>query len=89
MGMVRQWQQLFHDRRYSFTELTNPNFQKIAEGYGIATNKVSERADLDAAIESWLSSDGPALLEVLVEKEENVFPMVPTGESVSNIRLEP
>ena len=50
---------------------------------------VSERADLDAAIESWLSSDGPALLEVLVEKEENVFPMVPTGESVSNIRLEP
>nr|WP_258098914.1 biosynthetic-type acetolactate synthase large subunit [Marinoscillum pacificum] len=89
LGMVRQWQQLFHDRRYSFTELTNPNFQKIAEGYGIATNKVSERADLDAAIESWLSSDGPALLEVLVEKEENVFPMVPTGESVSNIRLEP
>lgn len=89
LGMVRQWQQLFHDRRYSFTELTNPNFQKIAEGYGIATNKVSERTDLESAVDSWLNSDGPALLEVLVEKEENVFPMVPTGESVSNIRLEP
>lgn len=89
LGMVRQWQQLFHERRYSFTELINPNFQKIAEGYGIATNKITERADLDAAIDNWLNSDGPALLEVIVEKEENVFPMVPTGESVSNIRLEP
>lgn len=88
LGMVRQWQQLFHDKRYSFTELTNPNFQKIAEGYGIKTNKVTEREVLDAAIDQWLSDDCATLLEVVVEKEENVFPMVPTGESVSNIRLE-
>ncbi len=88
LGMVRQWQQLFHDKRYSFTELINPDFQKITEGYGIQTNKITERADLDEAIHNWLTSEGPALLEVVVEKEENVFPMVPTGESVSNIRLE-
>lgn len=88
LGMVRQWQQLFHDRRYSFTELTNPNFQKIAEGYGIKTNKVTERAGLDAALDQWLSDEGASLLEVVVEKEENVFPMVPSGASVSDIRLD-
>ena len=88
LGMVRQWQQLFHERRYSFTELINPDFQKIAEGYGIKTNKVTERANLDAALDQWLSSDGPHLLEVVVEKEENVFPMVPSGACVSDIRLE-
>ncbi|WP_421878324.1 biosynthetic-type acetolactate synthase large subunit [Marinoscillum sp.] len=88
LGMVRQWQQLFHEKRYSFTELTNPNFQKIAEGYGIKTNKITERPDLDAAIDQWLTEDGPSLLEVIVEKEENVFPMVPSGASVSDIRLE-
>jgi len=89
LGMVRQWQQLFHDKRYSFTELTNPNFQKIVEGYGIKANKVTERTELDAAIDQWLSEEGPSLLEVVVEKEENVFPMVPSGASVSDIKLEP
>ncbi len=88
LGMVRQWQQLFFDKRYSFTELKNPDFQLIAKGYGIETNKVEERASLEEAVKMWLSSKGPALLEVVVEKEENVFPMVPTGESVSNIRLQ-
>ncbi|REE01062.1 biosynthetic-type acetolactate synthase large subunit [Marinoscillum furvescens] len=88
LGMVRQWQQLFMDKRYSFTELTNPDFQKIAEGYGIKTQKVVERANIDAAIDQWLSDEGPSLLEVVVEKEENVFPMVPSGASVSDIRLE-
>ncbi|MEP4531984.1 MAG: biosynthetic-type acetolactate synthase large subunit [Cyclobacteriaceae bacterium] len=88
LGMVRQWQELFHDKRYSFTELTNPNFQKIAEGYGIPTNKVETRELLDDALDQWLSADGPQLLEVVVEKEENVFPMVPSGASVSDIRLE-
>ncbi|MFY0601232.1 MAG: biosynthetic-type acetolactate synthase large subunit [Cyclobacteriaceae bacterium] len=88
LGMVRQWQQLFFDKRYSFTELTNPNFQKIAEGYGIPTQKVEERVNLDAALDQWLNSDGPQMLEVVVEKEENVFPMVPSGASVSDIRLE-
>ncbi|MFT6882922.1 MAG: acetolactate synthase-1/2/3 large subunit [Marinoscillum sp.] len=88
LGMVRQWQQLFHERRYSFTELTNPDFQKITEGYGIRSQKVTERSEIDAAIDHWLSDDGPALLEVVVEKEENVFPMVPSGASVSDIRLD-
>lgn len=88
LGMVRQWQQLFFDKRYSFTELINPDFQLIAQGYGIKTNKVTVREELNASIDEWLNSDGPHLLEVVVEKEENVFPMVPSGASVSDIRLE-
>jgi acetolactate synthase-1/2/3 large subunit len=87
LGMVRQWQQLFFDKRYSFTELTNPNFQMITEGYGIKANKVEVREELNAALDNWLGSDGPHLLEVIVEQEENVFPMVPSGASVSDIRL--
>ncbi|MFT6865377.1 MAG: acetolactate synthase-1/2/3 large subunit [Cyclobacteriaceae bacterium] len=88
LGMVRQWQQLFHDKRYSFTELINPNFQMISQGYGIPAQKVEEREKLDAALDQWLNDDGPQLLEVVVEQEENVFPMVPSGASVSDIRLE-
>lgn len=88
LGMVRQWQQLFFDSRYSFTELTNPDFQMISQGYGVPARRVTERAQLAKNIDHWLNSAGPALLEVVVEKEENVFPMVPSGESVSNIRLE-
>jgi acetolactate synthase-1/2/3 large subunit len=88
LGMVRQWQQLFFDKRYSFTELKNPDFQLIAQGYGITSNKVTERKDLEDAVREFISFDGPYLLEVKVEKEENVFPMVQSGDSVSNIRLE-
>ncbi|MEQ9306947.1 MAG: acetolactate synthase large subunit, partial [Marinoscillum sp.] len=67
---------------------TNPNFQKIAEGYGIKTQKVTEREFINSAIDQWLGDEGPSMLEVVVEKEENVFPMVPSGASVSDIRLE-
>jgi acetolactate synthase-1/2/3 large subunit len=88
LGMVRQWQQLFFEKRYSFTEMTNPNFPKIAEGFGIASNKVTDRPDLEDAIDKMLASTGPYLLEIEVEKEDNVFPMVPSGESVTNIRLD-
>ena len=88
LGMVRQWQQLFFDKRYSFTEMTNPDFPKIAEGFGIENDKVSERADLDKAIDKMIASSGPYFLEIEVEKEDNVFPMVPSGESVTNIRLD-
>ncbi len=88
LGMVRQWQQLFFDKRYAFTELINPNFQLIAQGYGIHTQKVEERKTLDTALKTWLDYDGPSFLEVVVEQEENVFPMVPSGASVSDIRLE-
>lgn len=87
LGMVRQWQQLFFDKRYSSTELVNPDFQLIAQGYGIACNKVEVRDDLSGAMDDFLNHDGPYLLEVVVEKEENVFPMVPSGASVSEIRL--
>ena len=86
--MVRQWQQLFFEKRYSFTELDNPDFQMITRGYSIKSQKVDKRGHLDQAIGDWLNSDGPALLEVVVENEENVFPMVPSGASVSDIRLD-
>lgn len=88
LGMVRQWQQLFFDRRYSFTEMTNPDFVKIADGFGIQALKVDDRKNLNDALDEMLSYDGPFLLEAVVEKEENVFPMVPSGSSVSDIRLE-
>lgn len=87
LGMVRQWQQLFFDKRYSSTELVNPDFQLIAQGYGIACNKVEARENLSEAMDDFLNHKGPYLLEVVVEKEENVFPMVPSGASVSEIRL--
>ncbi len=88
LGMVRQWQQLFFDRRYSFTEMVNPDFVKVAEGFGLTAKKLTDRKDLDASIEEMLNSDSHFLLEVVVEKEENVFPMIPTGSCVSEIRLE-
>lgn len=87
LGMVRQWQQLFFDKRYSFTELDNPDFIKIAEAYGIKSQKVTERQDLQEAIEDMLIHDGPYFLEVVVEKEDNVFPMIATGCSVEEVRL--
>ena len=87
LGMVRQWQQLFFDKRYSSTELVNPDFQLIAQGYGISCDKVEDRDQLSGAIDNMLDHEGPYLLEVVVEKEENVFPMVPSGASVSEIRL--
>ena len=86
--MVRQWQQLFFDKRYSFTELINPDFQLISQGYGISSKRINERSTLSDAVDHWLESEGPALLEIMVEKEENVFPMVPSGDSISNILLE-
>lgn len=89
LGMVRQWQQLFFDRRYSFTELHNPDFITIAKGFGIDGRTVNKREDLDNAIQQMYDHDGPFLLEVTVEKEDNVFPMVPTGASVSDVILEP
>jgi acetolactate synthase I/II/III large subunit len=88
LGMVRQWQQLFHQKRYSFTEMVNPDFVGIANAYGVAGSKVTDRENLQAQIKTMLEYEGPYLLEVVVEKEENVFPMVPAGDSVANIRLD-
>lgn len=87
LGMVRQWQELFFDKRYSFTEMTNPDFQTIAEGYHIAHKKVDRREILEKTIEEFINSEGSYLLEVLVGKENNVFPFVPSNVSVSEIRL--
>ena len=87
LGMVRQWQQLFFDKRYSFTDIKNPNFLKIAEGYGIKGHKVTAREELQEGLNTLVNNRECYLLEVIVEQEENVFPMVPTGASVSEIIL--
>tara|TARA_B100001057_G_C22793704_1_gene928704 strand:+ start:25 stop:1716 length:1692 start_codon:yes stop_codon:yes gene_type:complete len=88
LGMVRQWQQLFFEKRYASTEMINPDFVAISKGYFIEASKVAKRKDLDSGIKKMLKHDGPYLLEVMIEKEENVFPMVPSGSSVADIRLE-
>lgn len=87
LGMVRQWQELFFDYRYASTVMVNPNFCAIAEGYYIKSKKVTKREELDAAVAEMLASEESYFLEVMVEKENNVFPMIPTGASVSDVRL--
>jgi acetolactate synthase-1/2/3 large subunit len=88
LGMVRQWQQMFFEKRYASTEMVNPDFVAISKGYFIESKKVSSRDNLDDGIKEMLKFNGPYLLEVIIEKEANVFPMIPTGSSVSEIRLE-
>ncbi|HVX50688.1 MAG TPA: thiamine pyrophosphate-dependent enzyme, partial [Chitinophagaceae bacterium] len=87
LGMVRQWQELFHGRRYSFVDIQSPDFVTIAKGYGIAGKSISDRNDLKDALKEMLEHKGSYLLEVMVGKENNVFPMVPQGCGVSEIRL--
>ena len=87
LGMVRQWQQLFFDRRYSFTDIQNPDFVAITKGYKIEAKKISSRNELEAGLEALLEHREAFLLEVVVEKQENVFPMMETGAAVNEIRL--
>ncbi len=87
LGMVRQWQELFNDKRYSFVDIESPDYVMLAKSYGIAGAKVEHRKDLVDAVKTMLSHKGSYLLEVMVGKENNVFPMVPQGCSVSEIRL--
>ena len=87
LGMVRQWQELFFEKRYSFTEMNNPDFGMIAGAYGFQTEKITRRNELGDALRRMLDCNESFLLEVVVEKEENVFPMVPTGASVSEMML--
>ena len=87
LGMVRQWQQLFFDKRYASTEMINPDFVTIAKGYYIDSERVNDRKDLKPAIERMIKSKKPYVLEICVEKEDNVFPMIPSGASVSDVRL--
>jgi acetolactate synthase-1/2/3 large subunit len=88
LGMVRQWQQLFHEKRYSFTEMANPDFIKLAEAYNIPARKVEKREDLQAAVQEMLDATGPYFLEAVVGKEDCVFPMVPAGAGVAEVLLE-
>jgi acetolactate synthase-1/2/3 large subunit len=88
LGMVRQWQELFFESRYASTGLTNPDFSKISEGFGVPAKKISVREDLDQALDDLLAVEGPFVLEIEVQQEGNIFPMVPAGASVSDIRLE-
>lgn len=88
LGMVRQWQELFFEGRYASTGLVNPDFLMISEGFGVPAGKISERSELDQAIHDLLSKEGPFMLEVTVQKEGNIFPMVPAGGTVSEMRLD-
>jgi len=87
LGMVRQWQQLFFDKRYASTEMTNPDFVAIAKGYYIESKRVTKREELADAVKEMIASKNSYFLEVCVEKEDNVFPMIPSGASVSDVRL--
>ena len=88
LGMVRQWQQLFFDKRYASTEMVNPDFVTIAKGFRIKAKRVEKRDELETAISEMINSKEPYFLEICVEKEDNVFPMIPSGARVSDIRLE-
>jgi acetolactate synthase-1/2/3 large subunit len=87
LGMVRQWQELFFEQRYSFVHLKNPDFVKISEGYDIAAYRVADSDNLDQALDIMLKSNTPYLLEIVVEREENIFPMIPSGAGVDEVRL--
>jgi acetolactate synthase-1/2/3 large subunit len=87
LGMVRQWQDMFFEKRYASTELVNPDFIMIAKAYNIPGKIVTKREDLVSSLEGMLSAEGPYILEIKIEKEGNVFPMVEPGSSVSEVRL--
>ena len=88
LGMVRQWQELFYDKRYSFTRLHNPDFQMVAGAYGISCARVTSLDELDEAIERMLTTEGPFLLEACVEGCENIFPMIPAGATIDKIFMD-
>jgi acetolactate synthase-1/2/3 large subunit len=85
LGMVRQWQELFYDRRYSYTELPPVEFVKIANAYGIEAMKVESPDDVKPALQASLDCDGPFVIDFRVEREENVFPMVPAGAAINEM----
>ena len=85
LGMVRQWQELFYKRRYSATHLKNPDFVKVAEGFGVRGMRITKESELKKAIKEIISHKGPVLADFWIEEEENVFPMVPAGEAISRM----
>lgn len=88
LGMVRQWQELFFNKRYAFTHLDNPDFQKVAQAYNIPSGKISRTSDIEAEVKKMLESEGAYFLEVEVKEEENVFPMIPAGATLDEIIYE-
>ena len=88
LGMVRQWQQLFFEKRYSFVQMDNPDFVKLADAYGIPARRVSKCSEVREVLATMWETPGPYLVEVVCEKEENIFPMIPAGAAVADIRLE-
>ena len=88
LGMVRQWQQLFEGKRYSHTVLTGPDFARLAEAYGIRGMTVTEQTDVETAINDAWDHDGPVVIDFQVEREHNVFPIVPQGKSISEMMTE-
>ena len=87
LGMVRQWQQLFNEKRYSFVDIQSPDFVQVAKGFGIPGKSICKREDLKTSLKEMLESKESFLLEVMVGKENNVFPMVPQGRGVAEIVL--
>jgi len=85
LGMVRQWQELFYNRRYSATHIKNPDFVKLAEGYGVKALRITKEKEITKAVKEIISYQGPVLADFWVEKEENVFPMVPAGEAINRM----
>jgi len=85
LGMVRQWQELFYNHRYSYTELDNPDFVKIAEAYGAVGIRVEKKSEVRSALDEALRVDQPVVLDFQIEREENVLPMVPPGEAINNM----
>jgi acetolactate synthase-1/2/3 large subunit len=87
LGMVRQWQQLFHEKRYSFVDITSPDFVQVAKGFGIAGKSISKREEIKNALKEMIDHEDSFLLEVMVGKENNVFPMIPQGRGIAEIVL--
>jgi acetolactate synthase I/II/III large subunit len=88
LGLVRQWQEMFFDKRYSFVKLKNPDFVQVAKGFFIKGEKVKERKNLSKALDRLLKAKKPYLLDISVINEDKVFPMIPTNASVDEVRLE-
>jgi acetolactate synthase-1/2/3 large subunit len=87
LGMVRQWQELFHENRYSFVDITSPDYVQVAKGYRIQGKSISKREELQPTLKDMLSAKGAFFLEIMVGKENNVFPMVPQGRGVAEVIL--
>ncbi|MFA7294361.1 MAG: thiamine pyrophosphate-dependent enzyme, partial [Candidatus Omnitrophota bacterium] len=85
LGMVRQWQELFYKRRYSYTPITSPDFVRLAESYGAVGIRVTKKEEVKSALQRAIETDNTVFIDFHVEEEENVYPMVPAGEAINNI----